>query len=92
MSRWTNTRKAFRITWQMDSPVMDAIQQEIKAAEERAERLRAALVKIAESGCECMPVSWSDGGDADDPGICLAHQANDALMFDDERIAKRGDQ
>lgn len=59
---------------------------------ERAERLRAALMKIAESGCECMPVSWSDDGNADDAGICLAHQANDALMFDDERIAARGDQ
>lgn len=61
-----------------------------RVAEERAERLRAALVRIAESGCECMPVSWSDDGHADDAGICLAHQANDAL-FDDERRALRAD-
>lgn len=52
-----------------------------EAAEERAEALRAALVEIAETGeCECT-VSW----------VCLSHQANDALMFDDERIASRGE-
>lgn len=53
----------------------------LQAAEERAEALRAALVEIAETGeCECT-VSW----------VCLSHQANDALMFDDERIASRGE-